>query len=47
MAASYLDVASVYDGSYLKGKTVLVTGGNRGLEHRPVMHAVLLMGLLC
>ena len=27
----YLDVASVYDGSYLKDKTVLITGGNRGL----------------
>ena len=27
----YLDVASVYDGSYLKEKTVLITGGNRGL----------------
>lgn len=27
----YLDISSVYDGSYLKGKRVLVTGGNRGL----------------
>mmetsp|Transcript_29333 Transcript_29333/g.65675 ORF Transcript_29333/g.65675 Transcript_29333/m.65675 type:complete len:347 (+) Transcript_29333:25-1065(+) len=27
----YLDIASVYDGSFLKGKRVLVTGGNRGL----------------
>ena len=27
----YLDIASVYDGSYLRGKTVLITGGNRGL----------------
>jgi NAD(P)-dependent dehydrogenase (short-subunit alcohol dehydrogenase family) len=27
----YLDISSVYDGSYLKGQRVLVTGGNRGL----------------
>merc|ERR1719181_1075331 len=27
----YLDIASVYDGAYLKGKRVVVTGGNRGL----------------
>merc|ERR1719263_579042 len=27
----YLDIDSVYDGSYLKGKRVLVTGGNKGL----------------
>ncbi|KAH8055554.1 enoyl-(acyl carrier protein) reductase [Aureococcus anophagefferens] len=27
----YLDIASVYDGSYLQGKRVVVTGGNRGL----------------
>jgi len=27
----FLDIDSVYDGSYLKGKRVLVTGGNRGL----------------
>lgn len=27
----YLDISSVFDGSGLKGKTVLVTGGNRGL----------------
>lgn len=27
----YLDIDTVYDGSYLKGKRVLVTGGNRGL----------------
>jgi NAD(P)-dependent dehydrogenase (short-subunit alcohol dehydrogenase family) len=27
----YLDICSVYDGSYLKGKRVLVVGGNRGL----------------
>eukprot|EP00656_Telonema_subtile_P006573 TRINITY_DN13040_c0_g1_i2.p1 TRINITY_DN13040_c0_g1~~TRINITY_DN13040_c0_g1_i2.p1 ORF type:complete len:315 (-),score=102.11 TRINITY_DN13040_c0_g1_i2:253-1197(-) len=27
----YLDISSVYDGSSLKGKRVLVTGGNRGL----------------
>jgi len=29
--ARYLDIASLYDGSFLNGKTVLVTGGNRGL----------------
>ena len=28
---SYLDIASVYDAAYLKGKRVVVTGGNRGL----------------
>lgn len=27
----YLDIASVYDGSWLKGKRVVITGGNRGL----------------
>jgi len=27
----YLDIASVYDGSFLEGKRVVVTGGNRGL----------------
>jgi len=27
----FLDIDSVYDGSYLKGQRVLVTGGNRGL----------------
>jgi len=27
----YLNIASVYDGSYLKGKRVLITGCNRGL----------------
>jgi NAD(P)-dependent dehydrogenase (short-subunit alcohol dehydrogenase family) len=27
----YLDINTVYDGSYLKGKRVLVTGGNQGL----------------
>lgn len=27
----YLNIASVFDGSYLKGKRVLITGGNRGL----------------
>lgn len=27
----YLDIDTVYDGSFLKGKTALVTGGNRGL----------------
>lgn len=26
-----LDIDSHYDGSYLKGKNVLITGGNRGL----------------
>ena len=29
--ARYLDIDTVYDGSYLKGKRVMVTGGNRGL----------------
>jgi len=29
--ARYLDIDKVYDGSYLKGKRVLVTGGTRGL----------------
>ena len=27
----YLDIKSVYDGAYLKGKRVLLTGANRGL----------------
>ena len=27
----YLDIDTVYDGSYLKGKRVLITGGNQGL----------------
>eukprot|EP00965_Chrysotila_dentata_P080223 2646896-Pleurochrysis_carterae.AAC.3 len=27
----YLDISSVYDGSFLKGLRVLITGGNRGL----------------
>ena len=27
----YLDIDTVYDGSWYKGKTVMVTGGNRGL----------------
>eukprot|EP00929_Paragymnodinium_shiwhaense_P113674 TRINITY_DN81968_c0_g1_i1.p1 TRINITY_DN81968_c0_g1~~TRINITY_DN81968_c0_g1_i1.p1 ORF type:complete len:372 (-),score=132.93 TRINITY_DN81968_c0_g1_i1:267-1382(-) len=27
----YLDISSVYDGSYLKGKTVLIVGANKGL----------------
>jgi len=27
----YLDITTVYDGSYLKGKRVLLTGGNQGL----------------
>jgi len=27
----YLDISTVYDGSYLKGKRVMVTGGNQGL----------------
>ena len=27
----YLDITTAYDGSYLKGKRVLVTGANRGL----------------
>jgi len=29
--ARYLDIDTVYDGSYLKGKRVLITGGNQGL----------------
>jgi len=29
--ARFLDIDSVYDGSYLKGKRVLITGGNQGL----------------
>lgn len=29
--ARYLDIASLYDGGFLDRKTVLVTGGNRGL----------------
>ena len=29
--ARYLDIETVYDGSYLKGKRVLITGGNQGL----------------
>ena len=29
--ARYLDIDTVYDGSYLMGKRVLVTGGNQGL----------------
>ncbi|KAL3917917.1 MAG: hypothetical protein SGPRY_006212 [Prymnesium sp.] len=29
--ARFLDIDSVYDGSYLKGKRVLLTGGNQGL----------------
>eukprot|EP00559_Dactyliosolen_fragilissimus_P004325 CAMPEP_0184868988 /NCGR_PEP_ID=MMETSP0580-20130426/32435_1 /TAXON_ID=1118495 /ORGANISM="Dactyliosolen fragilissimus" /LENGTH=280 /DNA_ID=CAMNT_0027370191 /DNA_START=279 /DNA_END=1121 /DNA_ORIENTATION=+ len=27
----YLDIASIYDGSYLKGKRVAITGANRGI----------------
>jgi len=27
----YLDISSTFDGSYLKGKRVLITGGNQGL----------------
>ena len=27
----YLDIETVYDGSFLKGKRVLITGGNQGL----------------
>ena len=27
----YLDIKTVYDGSYLKGKRVMLTGANRGL----------------
>jgi len=26
----YLNIASVFDGSYLKGKRVMITGGNQG-----------------
>merc|ERR1719247_2281237 len=29
--ARYLDIDTVFDGSYLKNKRVLVTGGNQGL----------------
>jgi len=29
--ARYLDIDTVFDGSYLKGKRVLITGGNQGL----------------
>ena len=29
--ARYLDIDTVYDGSYLQGKRVLITGGNQGL----------------
>lgn len=29
--ARYLDISTVYDGSYLQGKRVLVTGGTQGL----------------
>ena len=29
--ARYLDISTVYDGSYLRGKRVLLTGGNKGL----------------
>jgi short chain dehydrogenase len=29
--ARYLDISSVYDGSFLKGKRVAVTGANRGI----------------
>ena len=29
--ARYLDINAVYDGSYLQGKRVLITGGNQGL----------------
>lgn len=29
--ARYLDIATVFDGNFLKGKRVLITGGNQGL----------------
>ena len=29
--ARYLDIDTAFDGSYLKGKRVLLTGGNQGL----------------
>jgi len=29
--ARFIDISTVFDGSYLKGQRVLVTGGNRGL----------------
>ena len=36
----YLDIDTVYDGSALKGKRMLVTGGNRGLGLKIVQQAV-------
>lgn len=36
----FLNIDSVYDGSYLKGKRVLVTGGNQGLGLAIVKEAV-------
>jgi NAD(P)-dependent dehydrogenase (short-subunit alcohol dehydrogenase family) len=36
----YLDIASVYDGSELSGKRILVTGGNRGLGYEITKEAV-------
>ena len=36
----YLNIDSVYDGAGLKGKRMLVTGGNRGLGLKIVQQAV-------
>ena len=36
----FLDIDSCYDGSYLKGLRVLVTGGNRGLGFNLVQELV-------
>jgi len=36
----YLDIGSVYDGSFLKGKRLFITGGNRGLGLLTVQQAV-------
>ena len=38
--ARFLDIESLYDPTYLKGKTVLVTGGNRGI-HTPLYQVFL------
>lgn len=38
--ARYLDISTVFDGSYLRNKRVLVTGGNQGLGLAIVKEAV-------